>query len=134
MNNIEHKPLTEMLIAAYGAGVDSVFKTLPGELEIINQLDITFTLKDALVQCLFQEASGNCHKVAGIFRIKGDPVVYFRDTLMETPGLDKAREMFDAVWAEKVNKNPSEAAKEELRQQASIFNGSRRLRRFLTSY
>ena len=131
----EHKTLSEMLIKAYGPdNMEVVFRALGEQVETVDQLNIGFTLKDALVQCLFQEASGNCRKLVATFGVPEDPYSYFK-TLMETPGLDQARKELDSLLeGHRYTKNSIVGLKELLRQQAAVYGGKNRLKRFLPFY
>ncbi|MDP3973771.1 MAG: hypothetical protein Q8P92_02975 [Candidatus Daviesbacteria bacterium] len=127
--------LSEMLIRAYGPdNMKVVLETLGEQIGIVDQLAKPFTLKDALVQCLFHEACGDCQKLAAAFEASEDPHAYY-STLTEISGLDEARQELDVLLnAQKSTRNSIVGEKKALSQQASVYEGKSRLRKFLISY
>ena len=96
----KEKPITDKLITAYGSKFNIVIETLGKDLlGKVGGLGINFTTADALTQMLYHQACGSCLKVAAVFAENEDPYTYFRD-LMDTPGLDEARNQLDTILAQ----------------------------------
>lgn len=90
----------------------AALSALPGEVEIIAELEIPPTLQDALFQTIVVEIAQNYNALWQFFDLHGyDSLGYYREVLTETEGLDEARDKFDKTLVEKINMTRSEQGK-----------------------